>query len=140
MRIVKSSDANTETNDAGENDVQAKRKARQKKQRREGRGERQRQRRNATALRTSWEHRGSGDDPGNILRVGRFPIRQGSRMKIGCNLQTSIQNKEGGLSCNMESSSPLPIMLGNVPGKPFPARARPFPDIKVWGGRFYNSL
>jgi len=30
MRIVKSSDANAETNDAGENGVQAKRKARQK--------------------------------------------------------------------------------------------------------------
>jgi hypothetical protein len=48
---------------------------------------------------------------------------------MGCRLQTSIQNEEG-LSCNNGIVKPLPIMLGNVPGKPFTARAaRPFPDI-----------
>lgn len=58
---------------------------------------------------------------------------------MGCRLPTSIQNEEG-LSCNNGIVKPQPIMLGNVPGKPFTARARPFPHIKVRGGRFYNSF
>lgn len=73
---------NAETNDAGENGVQTRAQgtAKEKKQRRERRGETERRRRNA-ALRTSWEHRGSRDDDhGNVLRVGRFRIRQGSWM------------------------------------------------------------
>ncbi len=59
---------------------------------------------------------------------------------MGCRLQTSIQNAER-LSCNMESSSPpLPIMLGNVPGEPFTARARPFPDRSSLGRQILQFM